>query len=142
MPTVTQGPWKLQSAPPAPARKGAHPLILAALVAAVVAMAGWIGYQAISSPVLPGSTFGPEVGERTLRAGVHYANQDIARGVWTTDTDGRECGYRKTTIGTAATDAATTGNTVNRGSMAVTVTSTTLYVEFTGPCMWTWSEAK
>ena len=136
MPTVVKGPWKfpLQTSPTS-TRVPANPLLLALLVALAVATFSYIGYQ-VATPVRPTPAI-----DRTpagtdhpdgLSDGRYYPDDTLRAGVWqTTVPQGKTCSYASQSRITGPSEGVRTS-----GTLTVSVTSSNVWIEFAGGCLW------
>lgn len=139
MSTVLNGPWKTGQAPRPPTPRRTHPLVLAVLVAACVALVAVVGYR-MFPPSVASPYERPDVGEKTLIGGPRYfAGESIGRGTWRAEVrPDQVCGYREVSLGAIVSE-----NTLSQpGTMTVIVDANTQYVDFSGPCWWHWQGPK
>lgn len=137
MPTnLVEGPWKTRNAPDSSPTRRAHPLVIAALVATVALALGYLAYQGLTADVKPTEAISVAAGPDHpdgVKDGRYYPDDSIRTGVWQAYVPtGKTCAFEANSRASGVTD----GVRSTPGTLTVSLTSSYVYVEFSGGCTW------
>lgn len=140
MTNVTRGPWRPRAAdrrasPPPGVGRG-QAALRAALVAAVALALGFGVSQYLGTA--EAAQVAPSDLPTVRGEGVWYPGSSMAYGVWkTTVAEGQQCRYRKSSTEAYGVSGGHTDSIkATPGVMTVTAQSSTLWIDFSGPCVW------